>query len=156
MLTTSILQGLRSFTCLRTALRAYSPAAIQYVQGQSPEPKVREYFYYIDHEGMVSVQSASANLHCEFGCTILRCVFACHSQLFLDDARLKNFTSCFKDKQFLQFFFKRLKRNDTKRYRDDFPYLSICGRERNFIRCDDFPIVFTAVIPDEQGIRILI
>lgn len=24
-----------------------------YIQGQSPEPKVREYFYYIDHEGMV-------------------------------------------------------------------------------------------------------
>lgn len=24
-----------------------------YVQGQSPEPKIREYFYYIDHEGMV-------------------------------------------------------------------------------------------------------
>lgn len=25
-----------------------------YVQGQEPEPKIREYFYYIDHEGMVS------------------------------------------------------------------------------------------------------
>ena len=24
-----------------------------YVQGQSPEAKVREYFYYIDHQGMV-------------------------------------------------------------------------------------------------------
>lgn len=28
---------------------------LQYIQGQSPEPKIREYFYYIDHEGMVSV-----------------------------------------------------------------------------------------------------
>lgn len=27
---------------------------IQYVQGQEPEPKIREYFYYIDHQGMVS------------------------------------------------------------------------------------------------------
>lgn len=24
-----------------------------YVQGQSPQPRVREYFYYIDHQGMV-------------------------------------------------------------------------------------------------------
>jgi len=39
-----------------------------YVQGPSPEPSIREYFYYIDHRG----------------------------QLFLDDARFKNFTSCFK------------------------------------------------------------
>lgn len=27
---------------------------VAYVQGQEPEPKIREYFYYIDHEGMVS------------------------------------------------------------------------------------------------------
>lgn len=26
---------------------------VSYVQGQEPEPKVREYFYYIDHQGMV-------------------------------------------------------------------------------------------------------
>lgn len=24
-----------------------------YIQGQAPEAKVREYFYYIDHQGMV-------------------------------------------------------------------------------------------------------
>uniref|UniRef100_A0A336M9L3 CSON012386 protein n=1 Tax=Culicoides sonorensis TaxID=179676 RepID=A0A336M9L3_CULSO len=90
-----------------------------YVQGQSPEPKIREYFYFINHEGM----------------------------LFLDDARMKNFTSCFKDKKFLEFFFKRLKINDTNRYQTEFQYLSLCGRERNFIRCDDLPIVFTHIIP---------
>lgn len=27
---------------------------LKYIQGQEPEPKVREYFYYIDHQGMVS------------------------------------------------------------------------------------------------------
>ncbi|XP_029044855.2 UPF0598 protein CG30010 [Osmia bicornis bicornis] len=95
---------------------------VEYVQGQSPEPKVREYFYYIDHQGM----------------------------LFLDDARMKNFTSCFKDKKFLAFFFKRLKKNDTSRYREDFPYVSLCGIERNFVRCDDLPIVFTKVIQLED------
>uniref|UniRef100_A0AAG5DJ00 Uncharacterized protein n=1 Tax=Anopheles atroparvus TaxID=41427 RepID=A0AAG5DJ00_ANOAO len=95
---------------------------VSYVQGQSPAPKIREYFYYIDHEGM----------------------------LFLDDARIKNFTSCFKEKQFLEFFFKRLKLNDTERYNEEFPFLSVCGRERNYIRCDDLPIVFTHIFEDND------
>ncbi|CAH0393393.1 unnamed protein product [Bemisia tabaci] len=94
---------------------------VSYQQGQSPEPKVREYFYFIDHQGM----------------------------LFLDDAKMKNFTSCFKEKKFLQFFFSRLRRNETGRY-PEFPYVSPCGRERNFIRCDDLPIVFTHVIRDTE------
>ncbi|XP_017878588.1 UPF0598 protein CG30010 [Ceratina calcarata] len=97
---------------------------VKYVQGQSPEPRVREYFYYIDHQGM----------------------------LFLDDARMKNFTSCFKDKKFLAFFFKRLKKNNVGRYTEDFPYVSLCGPERNFVRCDDLPIVFTKIVQRKNEI----
>lgn len=41
--------------------------------------------------------------------------------------------------------------NDLNRFKEDFPYLSPCGRERNFIRCDDVPIVFTHIIKDAQG-----
>jgi len=26
---------------------------VTYTQGQSPQPRMREYFYYIDHQGMV-------------------------------------------------------------------------------------------------------
>ncbi|KAH8390171.1 hypothetical protein KR200_008741, partial [Drosophila serrata] len=63
--------------------------------------------------------------------------------LFLDDAKMKNFTSCFKEKDFLKFFFNRVRLNKTDRYQIDFPYISLCGRERNFIRCDDTPLVFT-------------
>lgn len=59
---------------------------------------------------------------------------------------MKNFTSCFKEKKFLKFFFDRLKINNLDRYRPDFPYLSLCGRERNFVRCDDYPYVYTNVI----------
>lgn len=38
--------------------RNYDASAIQkcsvsYIQGQSPEPRIREYFYYIDHQGQV-------------------------------------------------------------------------------------------------------
>lgn len=95
--------------------------SVSYVQGQEPEPKIREYFYFIDHQGM----------------------------LFLDDSRMKNFTSCFKEKKFLKFFFNQLKLNKTDRY-PEFPYLSLCGRERNFVRCDDYPIVFSTVVQKEN------
>ncbi|XP_063696336.1 UPF0598 protein CG30010 [Culicoides brevitarsis] len=111
-----------TFRCLKNINSNFYRLASTYVQGQSPEPKIREYFYFVNHEGM----------------------------LFLDDARMKNFTSCFKDKKFLEFFFKRLKINDTNRYTEDFPYLSLCGRERNFVRCDDLPIVFTHILPDKK------
>ncbi|CAB0015348.1 unnamed protein product [Nesidiocoris tenuis] len=70
--------------------------------------------------------------------------------LFLDDSKMKNFTSCFKDKEFLVFFFKRIRPNETDRY-VEFPYISLCGRERNYIRCDDTPLVFTHVRPAENG-----
>lgn len=92
--------------------------SINYVQGQSPTPNTREYFYYIDHQGM----------------------------LFLDDSKMKNFTSCFKEKKFLAFFFKRLRINDSGKYDKEFPYVSPCGREMNFVRCDDLPIVFTHIL----------
>ncbi|XP_033924976.1 UPF0598 protein C8orf82 homolog [Melopsittacus undulatus] len=90
-----------------------------YRQGQSPEPRMREYFYYLDHQG----------------------------QLFLDDSKVKNFITCFKDVAFLSFFFKQLERNRSGRYEAEFPFLSRCGRERNFLRCEDRPIVFTHLLP---------
>ncbi|XP_055838807.1 UPF0598 protein CG30010 [Episyrphus balteatus] len=100
---------------------------LNYIQGQEPKPKIREYFYYIDHEGM----------------------------LFLDDAKMKNFTSCFKEKKFLKFFFNQIKLNETDRYRQEFPFISPCGREKNYIRCDDLPIVFTHVLKDSNGKDVL-
>ena len=56
----------------------------------------------------------------------------------------------FTEKDFLVFFFKRLKENEDGKYRDDFPYISRCGREMNYIRCDDTPLVFTHMI-DADG-----
>jgi len=96
---------------------------VTYIQGQSPEPRIREYFYYIDHQG----------------------------QLFLDDTKVKNFVTCFKDMKFLVFFFNRLRFNQSGRYQEDFPFLSLCGRERNFLRCDDQPVVFTHLLPQGSG-----
>ena len=31
---------------------------VRYVQGQSPKPNIREYFYYIDHQGQVRTVAA--------------------------------------------------------------------------------------------------
>ncbi|KAF5300785.1 hypothetical protein FQA39_LY11030 [Lamprigera yunnana] len=42
-----------------------------------------------------------------------------------------------------------LKINNSGRY-PEFPYISLCGRERNFVRCDDYPIVFTHVIDNDK------
>jgi len=56
----------------------------------------------------------------------------------------------FVDPAFLSFFFRNLKINpytDTA-YKDTFPYVSLCGIERNYVRCDDLPIVFLKLTPD--------
>lgn len=52
----------------------------------------------------------------------------------------------FSEKKFLEFFFRRLRRNETGKYEAEFPFVSPCGREMNFVRCDDLPFVFTHVV----------
>ncbi|XP_025903943.1 UPF0598 protein C8orf82 homolog [Nothoprocta perdicaria] len=112
---------------MRLRLAARAAAGAGYRQGQSPGPRTREYFYYVDHQG----------------------------QLFLDDAKVKNFITCFKDVKFLAFFFKQLRRNRSGRYEADFPYVSLCGHERNYVRCDDRPVVFTQLLPGADGAELL-
>ena len=45
------------------------------------------------------------------------------------------------DEKFLNFFLKRLRVNDTGR-KPEYPYVSPCGREMNYVRCADRVIVF--------------
>lgn len=73
--------------------------------------------------------------------------FLAFPQLFLDDTKVKNFITCFKDVRFLAFFFKQLQPNRSGHYETQFPFVSLCGRERNFLRCDDRPVVFTEILP---------
>ncbi|GAA56036.1 UPF0598 protein CG30010 [Clonorchis sinensis] len=61
-------------------------------------------------------------------------------------AAVSSFPQSVTDKVFLEFFFARLRPNTTGRYDEEFPYLSLCGRERNFVRCDDRPIVFLDLV----------
>lgn len=50
------------------------------------------------------------------------------------------------DPQFLVIFFSRLRPNRSGRYEASFPFLSPCGRERNYLRCEDRPVVFTHLL----------
>ncbi|KNC84635.1 hypothetical protein SARC_03165 [Sphaeroforma arctica JP610] len=90
-----------------------------YVQGSRPtNPKYgRQYFYHVDE----------------------------HGQLFLEDTKVKNFITAYKDKAFLNFFYKRLTINTTGMY-ESFPYVSLCGKEINFLKSGGTsPIVFSEI-----------
>ncbi|MBN3277878.1 RHG39 protein, partial [Polyodon spathula] len=102
--------------------------------------------HYEDPEAAVQVVHSLPEINKLVLCYLIRFL-----QLFLDDSKVKNFISCFKDKQFLVFFFSRLRRNESGRYQDSFPFLSLCGRERNFVRCDDRPVVFTQLLGGAGG-----
>jgi hypothetical protein len=63
---------------------------------------------------------------------------------------------------FLDFFYKRLKllpasRTDTlaedrlaELKQEGYTFISLCGQERNFIRCQDTPIVFRELIQEGE------
>jgi len=74
----------------------------------------REYFYVVDEQGY----------------------------LYLEETKLKIFTSAFKDVKFLDFFFKRLEPTSCQTY----PWMSRCGKEVNFVKAQDTPIVFTQLV----------
>ncbi len=57
------------------------------------------------------------------------------------EGKLYHEHSLIEDKKFLNFFFKNLNYNKTGDFYD-YPYLSPCGKEMNFISCPDTPIVF--------------
>jgi hypothetical protein len=103
------------------------PPTPPYEQGQR-DGKRRLYFYYVD---------------------------AVNGFLFLDDMKHRNFTSCFKDKAFLSFFYSRLRVARSTDpgygvYGAAFPWVSPCGAELNWIRAEDTPIVFTELRPDKE------
>lgn len=105
-----------------------SPQFLQSVRDFSYKPKSREYFYYVDlngklyHMGDRDAPTPSGPMH-------------------IRDERLMNL------------FFKNIKKNDSGKYAfficsltcrnlPDFPYLSICAGEYNYVKAADRPIVF--------------
>lgn len=62
------------------------------------------------------------------------CLACCGSSLFVFCRS--------KDAAFLRFFFKRLQRNDTAEFGELFPFVAHCGKETNYVACEDRPVVF--------------
>jgi hypothetical protein len=59
------------------------------------------------------------------------------------------------EQKFLQFFFENLRRNkpDNMHFAK-FPYVSFCGREQNYLRCDDLPFVLTKLDENSDTVQV--
>jgi Domain of unknown function (DUF4505) len=82
-----------------------------------------------------------------------------HGRLFLEETMPKNIVTSIKDVRFLDFFFSRIKYvNELQREYmilhdipfSDYPFISICGKEWNFIRPALTPIVFHTLVDRDQ------
>ena len=60
--------GVLIFTGAKQTIRRYS----QYLQGYSPSPGVREYFYFIDHQGQVNFKTCfNGSVSCKCLCIVI-------------------------------------------------------------------------------------
>lgn len=77
-----------------------------------------------------------------------------NGRLFLEETMPKNIASSIKDEKFLNFFFSsmRLANSDERKFLDDFgmsdeyPFVSPCGKEINYVRPACTPIVYHSFI----------
>ena len=51
----------------------------------------------------------------------------------------------------MKFFFERVKINDKYDYREEFPFVSPCGVEMNYIKCEELPIVLNKLITSNEA-----
>ena len=54
--TSKIISKMLILKRISSVMRPIKLRCLHYIQGQSPEPKIREYFYFIDHQGQVKFQ----------------------------------------------------------------------------------------------------
>jgi hypothetical protein len=82
-----------------------------------------------------------------------------HGRLFLEETMPKNIVTSIKDVRFLDSFFSRIKYiNELQREYmilhdipvSDYPFISICGKEWNFIRPAATPIVFHSLVDRDK------
>lgn len=80
-------------------------------------------------------------------------------RLFLEETFPKNIATSIKDERFLDFFFRRVKPVDEKMQQfmeqrqipvGDYPYVSLCGRELNYIRPAASPVVFHTLLDKKE------
>jgi len=65
------------------------------------------------------------------------------------EGRLRHQGTVLDDPGFVDFFFRRLRRNDTGRH-PSHPFVSPCGREMNYVRAADRPVVFRRLINEQS------
>lgn len=80
-------------------------------------------------------------------------------RLFLEETIPKNIATSIKDERFLNFFFRMVRPVGPREAEimtkfnicgDDYPFVSPCGKELNFIRPAATPIVFHSLSPDKS------
>jgi len=96
-------------------------AAIKPASFYEAEAARRHYFFYVDLQG----------------------------RLFLEDVLPKTVATCLKAPKALDAFYKVLARNDSGEHAE-YPFLSSCGWETNFVTAADTPVVFTELEDDGQ------
>jgi hypothetical protein len=77
-----------------------------------------------------------------------------HGQVFLQETTPKNFTSCYKDPKFLNFFLTRIRPNTTGYLGGEYRWQSACAKEINFVEAADTPIVFHGLIDNGTSFHI--
>ena len=94
--------------------------------------------------------------------TPTRCYFYSvdlQGRLFLEETLPKNIATSIKDAKFLDFFFRRVRRVNVDERAlmkerqipvEDYPFVSPCGKELNFIRPAATPIVFHSLTSDNN------
>ena len=143
-------------TCKRNAHRCISGKTTKIGRnsgsGEEAEGRIDNWFQKIRKCPAFYAEHANSEIH--------RCFFYnidLQGRLFLEETERKNITTCVKDTKLLNFFFSRIrptneKEKDFMRGRgipvSDYPFVSPCGRELNFIRPASVPIVFHAL---EEG-----
>ena len=65
-------------------------------------------------------------------------------RLYLEETQPKNIATCMKDGKFLDFFFKNLRLNSTLFF-PGIMYVSLCGKELNFVTATDKSSAFVFV-----------
>jgi hypothetical protein len=68
-----------------------------------------------------------------------------HGHLFTADTAIRNVMSCVKGEKVLAFFFKQLRPNEAE-FAREYPWVSPCGSELNFVAAEDTPIVFADLL----------
>lgn len=92
--------------------------------------KRRAYFYYVNHKGNLYVLDDALAAQINETKSIPR-------------DKLPFGPTYLKDKKFLDFFFRRVKPNDDDSIKSIWPFLSVCGVERNYIiSYSKSPVVF--------------